>query len=78
MTQRPVGEIELVTARGRAPVPFSDHNLYHEGVRMFRAATAGNGQPAATGQDGIHSLAVALAVREAARSGTRVTVRTGA
>lgn len=78
MTQRPVGEIELVTARGREAVPFSDHNLYHEGVRMFRAAVAGTGQPAATGHDGILSLAVALAVREAAQRGTRVTVRTGA
>lgn len=69
MTQLPVGEIELVTAKGREPVPYSPHNLYVQGVTDFLAATQGKGQPAATGEDGIASLAVALAVREAARTG---------
>ncbi len=78
MTQRPVGEIELVTAEGRRPVSFSGHNLYVEGVRMFREAVAGQGQPAASGADGIKSLTVALAVRAAARSGQRVSVEYGA
>lgn len=78
MTQRPVGEIELVTAEGRRPVTFSDHNLYVEGVRMFREAVAGRGRPAATGADGVKSLTVAFAVREAARSGRRVRVQYGA
>lgn len=78
MTQRPVGEIELVTADGRRNVPFSNHNLYVEGVRMFREAIRGRGQPSATGLDGINSLRVALAVREAARSGQRVAVNYGA
>lgn len=78
MTQRPVGEIELVTADGRQDVSFSSHNLYVEGVRMFREAVRGCGQPAATGLDGINSLRVALAVREAARSGQLVAVNYGA
>lgn len=69
MTQLPVGEIELVTAQGREAVPYSSHNLYLQGVTDFLAATEGKGQPAATGEDGIASLAVALAVREAARTG---------
>ncbi len=77
MTQKPVGEIELVTAAGRERVPFAGHDLYVEGVRHFAAAVAGQGAPAATGQDGIASLAVALAVRDAARSGTRVAVNYG-
>lgn len=69
MTQAPVGEIELVTAAGRAPVPFPGHDLYLQGTADFCAAVAGRGQPAATGWDGVASLAVAHAVREAARTG---------
>jgi 1,5-anhydro-D-fructose reductase (1,5-anhydro-D-mannitol-forming) len=49
-------------------------NLYERAVRSFNAATRGEGQPAATAEDGIASLAVALAVREAARSGATVEV----
>lgn len=78
MTQLPVGEIALVTAAGREAVPFPDHNLYVQGVQDFVAATACNGRPAATGWDGVASLAVALAVREAARTGVRQTVSYGA
>ncbi|HEY6917776.1 MAG TPA: Gfo/Idh/MocA family oxidoreductase [Tabrizicola sp.] len=71
MTQQPVGEVELVTKAGPEVVPFSPHNLYVQGLIDFLAATEGKGQPAATGWDGVASLAVALAVREAARTGTR-------
>ena len=74
MTQRPVGEVELVTGAGREPVPFPQHDLYARGLTDFLAATEGRGQPAATGWDGVASLAVALAVREAARTGIRQTV----
>ncbi len=74
MTQAPVGEIAIVTAAGRVAVPYSDHDLYGESVRRFEAAVAGQGTPAATGHDGVASLAVALAVREAALTGLRVSV----
>jgi 1,5-anhydro-D-fructose reductase (1,5-anhydro-D-mannitol-forming) len=77
MTQSPVGEIELVTGAGREMVPYSDHNLYVQAVLQFVGAVAGQGQPAADGRDGVKSLAVALAVREAALSGTRVHVNHG-
>ncbi len=77
MTQKPVGEIELVTAAGRQSVRFSDHDLYTTGVREFEAAAAGQGHPAASGMDGVKSLAVALAVGDAARSGQRTTVNYG-
>lgn len=77
MTQRPVGEIELVTATGRESVPFPAHNLYERAVGLFAAAVAGTGRPAADGRDGVASLAVALAVRDAARSGTRQRVSYG-
>jgi 1,5-anhydro-D-fructose reductase (1,5-anhydro-D-mannitol-forming) len=77
MTQNPIGEIELVTASGREAISFDRHDLYAEGVRRFRAAVAGDGEPAATGADGVKSLAVALAVREAAAHGVRVDVNYG-
>ncbi len=77
MTQAPVGEVTLVTAAGREAVPFSAHDLYAKGVAAFVAAVQGEGRPAATGEDGVKSLAVALAVREAAASGRRVTVGYG-
>lgn len=77
MTQQPVGDVELVTKAGRELVPFSSHNLYVQGLIDFLAATEGKGQPAATGWDGVASLAVALAVREAARTGQRQNIDYG-
>ncbi|MBC2774579.1 Gfo/Idh/MocA family oxidoreductase [Rhizobium sp. AQ_MP] len=77
MTQNPIGSIELVTASGREAIGFDHHDLYAEGVRRFHAAVAGDGEPAATGPDGVKSLAVALAVREAAARGVRIDVNYG-
>ena len=71
MTQQPVGEIELVTSSGREPISFSKHDLYTQGLADFAAAIRGEGQPAATGWDGVKSLAVAHAVRVSAGSGRR-------
>ncbi len=78
MTQAPVGEVTLVTAAGTEAVPFPTDDLYLTGIRAFVAATQGQGRPAATGPDGIASLAVALAVRRAAETGQRQTVDYGA
>lgn len=77
MTGRPVGEVTLVTEGGAEPIPFEDHNLYHRSVRLFTEAAQGRGRPAADGEDGIRSLAVALAVADAARSGRRTPVDYG-
>jgi 1,5-anhydro-D-fructose reductase (1,5-anhydro-D-mannitol-forming) len=77
MTQAPVGEIALVTAQGRELIPYPAHDLYLQAVSDFLSAVAGQGQPAATGADGIASLAVALAVRDAARTGARQSVDYG-
>ncbi len=74
MTQRPVGELELVDAAGRHAVEFDRHDLYGRSVALFAEAVAGRGRPAADGVDGVKSLAVALAVREAARAGRAVRV----
>lgn len=77
MTQQPVGEILLRTADGDEQVGYSTHNLYERSVAKFAGAVAGQGHPAATGADGVKSLAVAAAVKKAATSGRQVTVDYG-
>ena len=77
MTQNPVGEVELVTASGREAVPYDTYDMYEKGVAEFTAAVHGEGRPAASGRDGVKSLAVALTVREAARTGVRQNVNYG-
>jgi 1,5-anhydro-D-fructose reductase (1,5-anhydro-D-mannitol-forming) len=77
MTQRPVGRIVLRTAAGEEELP-SDHvDLYHRALGAFHAACRGEGRPAATAEDGIWSLAGALAALESARTGRAVKVDTG-
>ena len=77
MTQQPVGDIELLTDGGREQVPYSTHNLYRQSVKRFQEAVAGKGKPAADGWDGVKSLAVAEAVKEAAATGRRIQVNYG-
>jgi 1,5-anhydro-D-fructose reductase (1,5-anhydro-D-mannitol-forming) len=77
MTQRPVGEIMLVTGAGRETVPFPTHDLYHRAVERFVDAAGGKGRPAADGADGVKSLAIALAVRAAAQTGQRQLINYG-
>ncbi|WP_298965558.1 Gfo/Idh/MocA family oxidoreductase [uncultured Roseibium sp.] len=77
MTQEPVGEIRLVDAQGEAAISYEKHNLYHRALGLFVQAVAGRGRPSANGVDGVKSLAVALAVREAAKSGNATRVDYG-
>lgn len=77
MTQEPVGEVWIEGAEGRRALPFEGHNLYHRALALFTAAARGAGAPSADGVDGVKSLAVALAVREAARTGRAVDVDYG-
>jgi 1,5-anhydro-D-fructose reductase (1,5-anhydro-D-mannitol-forming) len=74
MTQRPVGEILLRTSEGESSVPLRHEDLYQRGVAAFCAALRGEGQPAATGEDGVRSLATALAIAEACRTGRAVRI----
>lgn len=74
MTQRPVGEIQLITAEGSRQLALEHHNLYEAGFRQFSKAVADRSQPAATGLDGIWSLATGIAVVEAAATGKTVPV----
>ncbi|HTS53656.1 MAG TPA: Gfo/Idh/MocA family oxidoreductase [Burkholderiales bacterium] len=75
MTQRPIGEVVLRNASGEAAVAVEHENLYVRALRAFNAAVAGQGELSASGEDGVKSLAVALAVQEASRTGQRVAVR---
>jgi len=77
MTQAPVGSVELVDAEGRHAIAFEAGDLYARALDAFADAVAGRGKPSADGIDGVKSLAVALAVREAAGLGRAVRVDYG-
>jgi 1,5-anhydro-D-fructose reductase (1,5-anhydro-D-mannitol-forming) len=74
MTQAPKGEVLLRSAKGEEALPIEHENLYLRSVRLFAEAVAGRGSPAATGEDGVKSLSVALAAAEAARTGRETAV----
>jgi 1,5-anhydro-D-fructose reductase (1,5-anhydro-D-mannitol-forming) len=74
MTQQPKGEVVLRNADGAVPLPLIHENLYARGVRLFQDAAAGAGAPAATGEDGERSLALALATAEAAKTGRETSI----
>ena len=79
MTQRPIGTVVLRRGADEEAVVLDEpNNLYERSVRMFNAAARGEGEPAATGEDGVKSLAIALAVRESAATGRAVVVDYGA
>ena len=77
MSQDPVGEIDLVTRSGTTRVNFDSDGLYETVVRNFYATVAGIATLAASGRDGVKSLQIADAVRNAALSGKRQTVNYG-
>jgi 1,5-anhydro-D-fructose reductase (1,5-anhydro-D-mannitol-forming) len=74
MTQQPRGEVVLRTSEGTVPLSLVHENLYARSIRLFQDATAGVGEPAATGEDGVRSLALALATLEAAKAGRETSI----
>jgi 1,5-anhydro-D-fructose reductase (1,5-anhydro-D-mannitol-forming) len=74
MTQAPKGDIVLRTEAGEEPLKIDHENLYVRSVRLFQDAVAGRGAPAATGEDGVKSLSVAISSAAAARSGAETPV----
>ena len=74
MTQQPVGEVILRNAQGEQVVEITHESLYARGVSAFCDAMVGLGAPAATGEDGVRSLAGALAVINACKTGHRQAV----
>lgn len=69
MTQQPIGEVVLINAQGSRKLILEHANLYETGVRDFSEAVAGRSQPAASGLDGLWSLATGMAVVQAAKTG---------
>ncbi len=74
MTQAPRGEIALRTEAGEERLVIDHENLYVRSARLFQDAVAGRGAPAATGEDGVKSLSVALSAAAAARSGAEAPI----
>lgn len=74
MTQQPVGEVLLRDADGEHAVAVEHEKLYARGVAQFCAAIRGEGEPAATAADGLRSLATALAIADACRTGATVRI----
>jgi 1,5-anhydro-D-fructose reductase (1,5-anhydro-D-mannitol-forming) len=76
MSQTPDGEVVLHRdgADGVLVDVGERENLYVRGLRAFADAVAGHGEPPCTGEDGVRSLAVALAVAESLTSGKRTSL----
>ena len=74
MSQRAVGEVVLRDDAGERIIPVEHEGLYVRGVARFCAALQGTDEPAASGEDGVRSLAAAIAVADACRSGSLVRV----
>lgn len=77
MTQKAIGTVTLRNADGEEDLPLDRANLYETTLRAFAAAVAGSGQPLASGEDGVWSLATGLAVAESAATGKATEIETG-
>ena len=77
MTQRPVGEVLFRHGGGEEFLVLEHENLYERALRAFAAAVDGHGAPAATGEDGVRSMALAFAALQSARTGAVAKVETG-
>ena len=77
MTQKPVGSVVLRNAEGEQQLSLDQHNLYEAALSAFHNAVAGNGAPAASGEDGLWSLATGLAVAKSAATGAAIAIEPG-
>ena len=74
LNQAPGGELVWRRADGDLSLRLDHDNLYVRGLRELHRAIAGQPNDLASGEDGLKSLAVALALLETARTGRRVPV----
>ena len=73
LTQRSPGRVFLQREDRREPVDVGPpENLDARTVQHFNAAARGEGAPLVAGEDGLRSLAVALAVRESVQTGRTI------
>ena len=75
MSQTPRGTLTLRSAAGEETIALDHHNYYVPGIRAFHEAMRGVGRPASSGEDGLISLATALAALESARDGRSVAIK---
>jgi 1,5-anhydro-D-fructose reductase (1,5-anhydro-D-mannitol-forming) len=75
MSQTPRGTLTLRSAAGEEAIALDHHNYYVPGIRAFHQAMRGVGGPASSGEDGLISLATALAALESARDGRTVAIK---
>jgi 1,5-anhydro-D-fructose reductase (1,5-anhydro-D-mannitol-forming) len=75
LAQTPRGTLTLRTAAGEEAIELDHHNYYVSGVRAFHDAMRGVARPSSSGEDGLASLATALAALDSARDGWAVAVR---
>lgn len=68
MTQNPIGTVTLRDKDGEHALELAHENLYLRGIRAFHKAVHGQGQVLASGEDGVRSLAIALAALRSAKS----------
>ena len=78
MSADPVGEVLLRRAGSVEEIAVPDRwPLYEHAIRCFDGAVRGEGKPLTSGQDGLASLAVAVAVADSARTGHAVAPQRG-
>ena len=77
MTQKPIGTVVLHNTEGEQVLPLEQRNLYETALEAFHNAIKGKGAVSASGEDGIWSLATALAVAQSVKNGSAVQIRTG-
>jgi 1,5-anhydro-D-fructose reductase (1,5-anhydro-D-mannitol-forming) len=74
MTQAPKGDVLIRTSTGEEELKLDHENLYARSVHLFQEALQGRGAPAATGEDGVKSLSVAISALKASRSGAETAI----
>ena len=74
MSRIHAGTVDLVTAAGSERPVHGEHDLYACSVRPFTGAARGNDSLAACGAERVASVTIAMAVRQAAETGTRVQI----
>jgi 1,5-anhydro-D-fructose reductase (1,5-anhydro-D-mannitol-forming) len=77
MTQKPVGSVVLRNAEGETELDIDRTNLYETALSAFHAAIVGKGTVAASGEDGIWSLATGLAVLASATTNEACKINPG-
>lgn len=71
MRADPGGNVALITADGRRDLAFARHDdAYQATLTSFERAVTGGSEPAVTGREGALALALTVAIRESARTGS--------